>query len=118
MRTMTSAVATVDAYIAAAPLPAQPMLAAIREVIREAAPSAVEKIAYGMPAYEYRGASLVHVAATRRHVAVYGLVHVEGDVPQNLAPYLHHRSTLQFHYGEPLPADALAAAIRRKATSG
>jgi uncharacterized protein YdhG (YjbR/CyaY superfamily) len=44
----------VDAYIAAAPVPAQPILRQLREVIKAAAPNATERISYGMPSYEAR----------------------------------------------------------------
>jgi len=48
-------------------------------------------------------------------VGVYGLVHVDADVPLDLAAYVDHRSTLRFRLDQPLPAAALAAALRRKA---
>lgn len=39
----------VDAYMATAPNAAQPMLRELRQLIREAAPAAKEKMSYGMP---------------------------------------------------------------------
>jgi uncharacterized protein YdhG (YjbR/CyaY superfamily) len=111
---MTSA-EDVDAYIDAAPAAARPMLREVRRIILNAVPSVTEKVSYGMPSYEHGGHRLVHFSAARAHVGVYGLVHVDGDVPPELAAYLDHRSTLRFRLDQPLPAAALGAAIREKA---
>jgi len=108
----------VDTYIQAAPAAAQPMLTEVRRIIREGVPDAVENIKYGMPSYAVDGQAFAHFAATKQHVAVYGVVHVDHDVPADLAPYLGHRSTLQFKLGEELPSAALEDAIRRKAGEG
>ena len=107
----------VDAYIEAAPADARPMLREVRRIILDAVPAVTEKIAYGMPSYVLRGQKLVHFSAARAHVGVYGLVHVDRDVPAELAAYLDHRSTLRFQFERPLPASALAASLRRKATA-
>jgi uncharacterized protein YdhG (YjbR/CyaY superfamily) len=114
---MNERVTNVEVYIVAAPAAAQPLLREIRQLILDTVPSASEKISYGMPSYEAGGRSLVHFAAAKRHVGVYGLVHVDGDVPVDLAPYLDGRSTLRFRLDQPLPTSALAAALRRKASA-
>jgi len=105
----------VDTYIETAPTAAQPMLSELRRLIRQAVPDAVESIKYGMPSYAVNGQAFAHFAVTKQHVAVYGVVHVDHDVPADLAPYVGHRSTLQFKLGEALPSAALEAAIRDKA---
>jgi uncharacterized protein YdhG (YjbR/CyaY superfamily) len=105
---------TVDEYIDAAPEAARSELRELRSVVRDADPAASEQIKYGMPTYEHDRHSLLNFAATKRHVAVYGLVHVDRTVPVELAPYLHERSTLRFELGEALPSGALAAAISDK----
>ena len=105
----------VDGYIESAPDAAQPMLTELRRLIRQSVPDAVESIKYGMPSYAVDGQAFAHFAVTKQHVAVYGVVHVDHDVPADLARYLGHRSTLQFKLGEALPSAALQAAIRGKA---
>ncbi len=109
--------ANVDAYIRAAPEAAQPALREVRRIVLSSVPGVREKISYGMPAYEYAGQRLLHFAAARKHVGVYGLVHADAGVPEELARFLEHRSTLQFHFDGPLPADSLAAAIEKKAAA-
>jgi uncharacterized protein YdhG (YjbR/CyaY superfamily) len=105
----------VDAYIEGAPERSRPLLGELRRLVLDALPGVSERIAYGMPAYALDGRALVHMAAARTHVAVYGLVHADADVPDELAPYLTHRSTLAFRFDRPLPAAALTEALRRKA---
>lgn len=104
----------VDAYIAAAPPPVQPKLREIRRIITSTAPSATEKVSYGMPTYQYRGTRLVYFAGYKNHVGVYALVHVEDDVPEQLKEFVDHRSTLRFPLDRPLPADAIRDAVRRR----
>ena len=103
----------VEAYIASAPAAVQPKLRELRAIITSAAPSATEKLSYGMPFYDYFG-RLVYFGGYKTHVGVYGLAHVEGDVSEQLKPYLDHRSTLRFSPDGALPVAALQAAIRRR----
>ncbi len=105
----------VDAYIESAPAAQQAVLRQLRELVRSAAPAATERISYGMPSYLVGGERLLHFATAAKHVGVYGLVHVDGEVPDELRGYLDHRSTLKLPVDRPLPADAIRDAIRRKA---
>ena len=105
----------VDAYIQNAPPAQQDMLRQLRELVRRAAPTAVERLSYGMPSYLCAGQRLLHFASATKHVAVYGLAHVDADVPEELRGYLDHRSTLRFRPERPLPAAAIEKAIRRTA---
>ena len=73
----------VDAYIAAAPIAAQPQLRQLRTTIRRAAPKAVEKVSYGIPFYEYHG-RLIYFAAFKKHVGIYPA----GDDAEELKEYL------------------------------
>ena len=92
----------VEAYIEAAPPSVRSMLYELREAIKEAAPRAVEKIAYGMPTYEYKG-KLANFAGYEKHVGLYGVVHEDQPVDEEARPYLENRSTLRFTVGRPLP---------------
>lgn len=109
--------ADVDEYVAAAPAAAQPMLRQLRAIVHAAAPAAVERISYGMPTYDVSGRRLLHLSAARTHVAVYALVHVDGEIPVGLRPFVDHRSTLHFGFDQELPAAALTAVIAAKAAA-
>jgi uncharacterized protein YdhG (YjbR/CyaY superfamily) len=61
----------VDAFLAALPVEARTALRRLREVIASAAPEAVEAIAYGVPAFKYRGRPLVSFGAGKGHCAFY-----------------------------------------------
>jgi uncharacterized protein YdhG (YjbR/CyaY superfamily) len=98
----------VDAYIAAAPVPAQPTLRQLRHVIKAAAPKADERISYGMPSYEYHG-RLVHFAAFKNHIGLYAVGSQHDSYAKELRGYLTGKSTARFQIGRPLPI----ASIRR-----
>lgn len=104
----------VDAYIESAPATQQPRLREVREIIRSTAPAAVEKLSYGMPFYEYSGQRLVYFAGHKGHVGVYAIAHVDGQAPDELKPYLDHRSTLRLPFDGPLPVAGIRIAIRRR----
>lgn len=99
----------VDAYIAAAPKAAQPLLRQLRTTIRRAAPKAEEKISYGIPFYEYRG-RLIYFAVFKKHVGIYPA----GDDAEELKEYLSGRSTLRFPIGEPLPLARITRLVKSR----
>lgn len=107
-----SGVRDVDAYIASAPQAAQPLLRALREIVRSEAPGAGERLSYGMPLYEDRG-RLVYFAVHQRHVGVYGLVG-RADAPDELRAHVAERGTLRFSFDRSLPVAALRAAVRAR----
>ena len=55
---MTTAITTVDQYIAAAPAERQAILRKVRQTIKAVLPEAVEKISYQMPTY-HQGENIV-----------------------------------------------------------
>ncbi|MEL7658243.1 MAG: DUF1801 domain-containing protein, partial [Bacillota bacterium] len=61
---------TIDEYIRQFPPEIQEQLQALREVIKDAAPSATEKISWQMPTF-YLNGNLVHFAAHKNHVGFY-----------------------------------------------
>ena len=61
----------IDAVLAAQPGDVRDALEQLRATIRAAAPDAVEAIAYGVPAFRYRGRPLVSFGAAKRHGAFY-----------------------------------------------
>jgi uncharacterized protein YdhG (YjbR/CyaY superfamily) len=98
----------VDAYVAAAPVQAQPILRQLRDVIKAAAPKAEERISYGMPSYEHHG-RLVYFAAFKNHVGLYAVGQEHDSYAKELSGYLTGKSTARFPIGQPLPI----ASIRR-----
>jgi uncharacterized protein YdhG (YjbR/CyaY superfamily) len=105
--------AEVDAYIAAAPVPAQPILRQLRDVIRAVAPKAEEKISYGMPSYGYHG-RLVYFAAFKNHVGLYAIGQEQDSYAKELSGYLSGKSTARFQIGQPLPIALIRKVVRAR----
>ena len=98
----------VDAYIAAAPKEAQPRLRQLRQVIKSAAPKALEKISYGIPFYEYHG-RLIYFAGYKKHLALYPAQDAKG-----LERYQAAKGTLRFPLDEPLPITKIRSLVRAR----
>ncbi len=104
--------ASVDAYLAGLPDDQRHALEQVRAVVRDDAPEAEERIAYGMPTYRYRGKPLVYFGAAKAHVALYGNNARFLD-DEELAGLDHSKGTIRF-----TPAAPLDPAIIRKAVAG
>ena len=97
---------SIDAYIAEFPAEIQIQLRAMRDLIREAAPIAQEKISYAIPTFFLEG-NLVHFAAFQKHIGFYpGGCGVEAFRAE-LGPYKIGRGSVQFPLGQPFPADLI-----------
>ena len=92
---------SVDAYIASSSPEARPILEAIRTTVRNAAPSAEERISYGMPAY-FLGEVLVYFAAFKKHIGFYPPIR-DKSLRRLSAGYAGPKGNLQFPLFEPIP---------------
>jgi uncharacterized protein YdhG (YjbR/CyaY superfamily) len=92
---------SVDAYIASSPPEVRRILEAIRTTVRNAAPSAEERISYGMPAY-FLGGVLVYFAAYKKHIGFYPPTRYE-SLRLLVARYTGPKGNLQFPLSEPIP---------------
>lgn len=94
---------TVNEYLASLPGEVQSRLAVMRQIIREVAPQAEERISYGMPGYFFHG-PLVYIGGFKNHVSLFGagstLMKKYAD---KLAPYKTSKGTIQFPLNQPLP---------------
>ena len=105
---------TVEQYIAAAPQAVQPVLRAMRALIRAAAPDAVETISYGMPTYRGRKA-LVHFAANKTHLGFYPTPSAIVRFQRELSAYKTSKGAIQFPYHQPLPEVLITDIVRFRA---
>jgi len=97
---------TIDEYIAQFPPDVQQILTQIRAVIREAAPGAVEKISYQMPAF-YLNSDLVWFAAWKRHIALYPrTAAMQVSIPE-LAAYKGTKGSVHFPLDQPMPYELI-----------
>jgi len=103
--------ATVDQYISGYPENVRKKLIDLRKTIRKAAPDAVEKIGYNMPAYKYKG-MLLYFAAHSNHIGFYPLKSAIVAFEKELSGFNCSKGTIQFPLDKPLPVDLISRIVR------
>lgn len=102
---------SIDEYIETFPPEVQVVLESIRRTIREAAPDAVEAIAYQIPTFRLNGRNLVHFAAFKGHLGFYPTASGIEAFRDELSPYKTSKGTVQFPLGDPVPQDLVARIV-------
>lgn len=106
--------ASIDEYIASFVPETRAILQQLREVIRESAPDATEKISYQMPTFALHG-NLVHFAAYPRHIGFYPAPSGIAAFQQELSSYKTSKGAVQFPIDEPLPYELIGKMVRFRA---
>ena len=104
---------TVDGYIANAPEVVRERLKAIRKLIKEIAPTAEEKISYGMPYYGYKG-RLVYFACFKNHIGVYIPTPTVEEHKNDLKDYETSTATIRFSNDKKLPLELIKKLVRAR----
>jgi len=94
---------SVDEYIAAQPDSIRSLLVEIRQIIKQAAPAAIETISYGMPAYKINGI-LVYFAANKQHLGFYPTASPIVVFKDELLDYKTSKGAIQFPIKSGIPA--------------
>ena len=102
---------TVDQYIAGFPPDVQHILQTIRAIIKEEAPSATERIAYGMPTYTMEK-NLIHFAGYARHIGVYPTPTGIEAFKDELSAYKNAKGSVQFPLNDSIPYDLIRRIAR------
>jgi uncharacterized protein YdhG (YjbR/CyaY superfamily) len=97
---------TIDEYIAAYPAGVRKKLTDMRVTIRKAAPEAVEKISYRMPAFTLNG-MLVYFAAHTNHIGFYPFTSALKEFRNELSAFRTSKGGVQFRYEDPLPLNLI-----------
>ena len=97
---------TIDEYIASFPPEIQNILSKIRDIVRELAPEATEKISYQMPTYYLKG-NLVHFAAFQKHIGFYPTPSGIEAFQEELSKYKGAKGSVQFPLNQPIPYDLI-----------
>jgi uncharacterized protein YdhG (YjbR/CyaY superfamily) len=103
----------VDEYIARAPKEAQDKLKEIRVTIREAAPTSVESISYGMPYYDYRG-QLAWFGLAKAHIGLYLRPPVIEEHKKDLAIYKTTKSAVHLPLDKKIPVPLIKKLIKAR----
>ncbi len=102
---------TIDEYILQFSPEVQEILKTIREVIKEAAPDAEEKISYQMPAFAFHGI-LVYFAAFKNHIGFYPTGSGISAFKQELSGFKGGKGTIQFPLGKPIPYELISRIVK------
>ena len=101
----------VAAYLDAAAEPARSRLRALAEVVREEAPEAVERMAYGLPTW-HQGENLVHLGAFKEHVGIYPGAAAMVAFEAELTAFKTSKGAIQVVHNIPLPENLLRRIVR------
>jgi uncharacterized protein YdhG (YjbR/CyaY superfamily) len=107
---------SIDEYISTFTPEVQDILQTIRQVIKESAPDAKEKISYQMPTFEYYG-NLVHFAAFNNHIGFYPTPSGIDEFKEELKEYHKSKGTLQFPINKTLPYDIISRIVKYRVAS-
>ena len=105
---------SVDDYLAGLPDDERAVLEKLRATIRAAAPTATEKISYGMPTFHLNG-NLVYYAAFKDHCSFFpGSTKVMADHAEDLAPFEVSKGTIRFSVDRPLPSALVKKMVKER----
>jgi uncharacterized protein YdhG (YjbR/CyaY superfamily) len=104
-------VKTVEEYIATFPGGTQAKLKQLREIVKKAAPKAVESISYGMPYYSQQG-RLVYFAAFKNHIGFYPLASAVVKFQKEISVYKHAKGSVQFPLEEKIPVGLVSRIVK------
>jgi uncharacterized protein YdhG (YjbR/CyaY superfamily) len=103
---------TIDEYIRTYPSNIQGILEKMRQIIKKAAPDAVEAISYQMPTFKLNGKNLVHFAAFKNHIGFYPIPSGIEAFKKELSPYKQGKGSVQFPLDEPIPLDLVEKIVK------
>ena len=103
----------VDDYIAQAPKKVKRMLQELRVTITETAPTAIERISYGMPYYDYHG-RLAYFRPAKTHLGLYIPSPVIEEHKRELRNYETTKATICLPMDKPLPIALIKKLIKAR----
>ncbi|MEA2477700.1 MAG: hypothetical protein QOC87_1899 [Actinomycetota bacterium] len=105
----------IDEYLANVPDDMRGALKDLRATITAASPDATEVISYQMPAFKYKGRSLVGFAAFKKHCSFFPMSAKVLDVfAAELSSFRTSKGTLQFTPDGPIPAPVVRKIVKAR----
>ena len=115
------AVATVDEYLDALPAEVRERMETLRALVHRVVPGAGERLSYAMPTFTLDGRSVVHLAAWKRHIALYPIPELAGELQEEVDRWRGAKDAMQLPHDRPLPTDLIeqvVAALGERARAG
>ena len=103
----------VDAYIQTFPEDVRDILVKIRATAKRAAPTATEKISYGIPTLHLNG-NLVHFAAFKNHIGLYPTPSGMVAFKKELLPYEAGKGSVRFPLDKPIPYTLITKIVKHR----
>lgn len=101
----------IDEYIAEFPKDVQKILEQVRATIKKAAPTAEEKISYGIPTFTLNG-NLVHFGGFKYHVGFYPAPTGTEAFEKELSVYKTGKGSIQFPLDKPMPLNLITKIVK------
>lgn len=111
MKENKGTIQSIDEYILQFPTEVQAILQDLRNVIKESAPEAVEKISYKMPAFALHG-NLVYFAANKNHIGFYPTSSGIAAFQHKLTDYKSSKGAVQFPKDRQLPYELIREIVK------
>jgi uncharacterized protein YdhG (YjbR/CyaY superfamily) len=102
---------TIDEYIDEQSVEVQPLMRAVRDTARAAAPKATEKISWSMPTF-WQGENLIHFAAFKYHIGVYPGGDAVSVFADRLNGYKTSKGAIRFPIDKPIDHALIADIVR------
>jgi len=109
---------SIDVYIEEQSDEVKPILNRVREIIREAAPEAQEKISWQMPTF-WQGENLIHFCAQKKHLGIYpgALENLPEEILNRLEGYKTTKGAIQFPYNKPIDYELITEITKARIES-
>ena len=101
----------VDDYLAALDNDVRARIAELRALVHRVVPDAGERISYGMPTFTVDGRAVVHLAAWKRHIALYPVPPLPPGLAEQVAPWRAAKDALRLPHDRPLPLPLVTAVL-------
>ncbi len=102
---------TVDDYVGSLPDEVQEVVNRFRRIISSVAPDVVETIRYQMPTFSVDGVYIVYLGAWKKHIGLYPIPTLAGDLEDQISPYRSAKDTLRFPYNQTMPYELIERLI-------
>lgn len=104
---------SIDEYIKFFPAETGTILETLRQLIKEVAPDAQEKISYNMPSFTVKGNNLIYFAGWKKHISLYPYTDAMEAVFKHENEYtISGKGTIQIPLDKPLPGPAIREIVK------